>query len=354
MLNAFLGRRGCRCVLSPTVAEEARRVIDRVLMRIARSLTGAHREAGFACMPVEIKDMIYECTDRGNQLLSRMTQVGLDPSQVSSYRARADSMGEDIMVMYRAASAVRAAAAARSGVESRPGAAAGRGADLAQLARFAAREPGKNEADKRILAEAAAIRDILGVSGSLCIPSYDEGFFAPMRLHGGGVSRPVVDMIRKRFGITCGSPRDIWSLPGERRLTPLAGIVIFRTRAKRSTVSAAPVPARPGDKLHGPCAPGPLATSVPMMPPSVTWGGVGQLGCGRRVRRRPCRSLPRRQSRPPRSLPPHARRRGLGGCTFGSTHAPAAPCASRQPPRSGCRQRPECARKRPAGRPAFL
>lgn len=209
--------------MSPTVAEEARRVIDRVAMRTAESLTGARREAGFARIPVEIKDMIYECTDRGNQFISRMTRVSLDPSQVSSYRARVDRMGEDIMVMYREASAVRVAAAARSGVKSHLDAAGTKGAvavadqvaDMTQLARFAAREPGRNEADKRILAEAVAIRDILGGSGSLCIASYDEGFFAPMHLRGGGVSRPVVDMIQKRFGITCGSPRDIWSLcPG--------------------------------------------------------------------------------------------------------------------------------------------
>ncbi len=56
------------------------------------------------------------------------------------------------------------------------------------------------------------MRDILGGSEPLCIASYDEGFFAPMRLRGGGVSRPVVDMIQERFGITCGSPRDVWAL----------------------------------------------------------------------------------------------------------------------------------------------
>ena len=57
-----------------------------------------------------------------------------------------------------------------------------------------------------------SMRDILGGSEPLCIASYDEGFFAPMRLRGGGVSRPVVDMIQERFGITCGSPRDVWAL----------------------------------------------------------------------------------------------------------------------------------------------
>ena len=61
------------------------------------------------------------------------------------------------------------------------------------------------------------MRDILGGSEPLRIASYDEGFFAPMRLRGGGgggggVSRLVVDMIQERFGITCGSPRDVWAL----------------------------------------------------------------------------------------------------------------------------------------------
>ena len=56
------------------------------------------------------------------------------------------------------------------------------------------------------------MRDILGGSEPLRIASYDEGFFAPVRLRGGGVSRPVVDMIQGRFGITCGSPRDVWAL----------------------------------------------------------------------------------------------------------------------------------------------
>ena len=57
------------------------------------------------------------------------------------------------------------------------------------------------------------MRDILGGSEPLRIASYDEGFFAPMRLRGGGgVSRPVVDTIQERFGITCGSPRDVWAL----------------------------------------------------------------------------------------------------------------------------------------------
>lgn len=99
--------------MSPAVAEEARRVIDRAAMRTAESLTGARREAGFARMPIEIKDVIHECTYRGSQLVSRITRVSLDPSQVSSCRARADGMGEDIVVMRREASAARAAAAAR-------------------------------------------------------------------------------------------------------------------------------------------------------------------------------------------------------------------------------------------------
>ena len=67
--------------------------------------------------------------------------------------------------------------------------------------------------DKRILAEAASIRDIVGGgSESVCIASNDMGIFAPLALRDGRVSRPIVDMIRDRFAITCGSPRDIGAL----------------------------------------------------------------------------------------------------------------------------------------------
>ena len=51
--------------------------------------------------------MIHECIDRGKRLVSRMTLVVPDPSQIAPYRAKIDGMGEDIMAMYRAAAAAR-------------------------------------------------------------------------------------------------------------------------------------------------------------------------------------------------------------------------------------------------------
>ena len=67
--------------------------------------------------------------------------------------------------------------------------------------------------DKKILAEAAAIRDVIkDRSERLCIASNDTGIFAPLRLRGGQESRPIVDMIRDRFGIECGLPRTIRTL----------------------------------------------------------------------------------------------------------------------------------------------
>ncbi len=47
---------------------------------------------------------------------------------------------------------------------------------MPQLCRFAAREPGRNEADGKMLAEAAAIRYILGGSGPLCIAPHARDF----------------------------------------------------------------------------------------------------------------------------------------------------------------------------------
>ena len=86
----------------------------------------------------------------------------------------------------------------------------------AQYERFLQREPAKNTMDKRILAEAASTRDIFcaGHDGpeELCIASNDMGIFAPFTLRDGRMSRPIVDMIRDRLAIPCGSPRDIWAL----------------------------------------------------------------------------------------------------------------------------------------------
>lgn len=85
--------------------------------------------------------------------------------------------------------------------------------DLAQYKRFLKREPHGNTMDKRILAEAAAMRDAnKGGPERLCIASNDMGFFAPLRLRGGRESGPIVDMIRGRFGIECGRPSAIRAL----------------------------------------------------------------------------------------------------------------------------------------------
>ena len=85
--------------------------------------------------------------------------------------------------------------------------------DLAQYERFLKREPSKNTMDKRILAEAAVIRDdIHGSRERLCIASNDTGIFAPLRLRGGYESAPIVGMIRDRFAIECGRPSTIRAL----------------------------------------------------------------------------------------------------------------------------------------------
>lgn len=209
--------------MSPTVAEEVRRVVKRAAVHIVNNSAVARR-VGYTTRSTEVKDMIYGCANRARQFVTQMTLVYPDTSQVAPYRVKANKMGEDIMAAYKAASAARATdttLGARERRSSAAGADSGvagstdQEANMPQLCKFAAREPGRNEADKKILAEAAAIRDILGGSESLCIASYDEGFFAPERLHGGGVSRPIVDMIQERFAITCGSPRDVWALCSE-------------------------------------------------------------------------------------------------------------------------------------------
>ena len=85
--------------------------------------------------------------------------------------------------------------------------------DMAQYEGFLMREPLGNRMDKRILAEAAAIRDnVHGGSERFCIASNDMGIFAPLGLPGGRVSRPIVDMIYGRFGITSGLPHEIRAL----------------------------------------------------------------------------------------------------------------------------------------------
>lgn len=47
---------------------------------------------------------------------------------------------------------------------------------MSQLCRLGAREPGRNEADGKMLAEAAAMRDILGGSGPPRIAPYARDF----------------------------------------------------------------------------------------------------------------------------------------------------------------------------------
>ena len=85
MLDAFLGRRSGRCVLSPAVDEEVRRVVERVVARMVRSSIDMPRAGGSARLPTRIENVIHKCIDRGKRLVSRMTLVGSEHAANSAH-----------------------------------------------------------------------------------------------------------------------------------------------------------------------------------------------------------------------------------------------------------------------------
>ena len=222
LLDALLGAdSGCRCVISPTVASEVHRVARRAATRAIRKAVGPHAiksEAGFA----EMYQMRDACVKQASRFVSSMTLYDPPPSLVEAYHGEVDKMVGEIGNRYAgilAELAARQAAGAQAGPAGAGHLGAGRAwvwpgqYDLAQYERFLMREPLGNTMDKRILAEAAAIRNMVdGGSERFCIASNDMGIFAPVGLPGGRESRPIVDMIHDRFGITSGLPRTIRTL----------------------------------------------------------------------------------------------------------------------------------------------
>ncbi len=166
--------------------------------------------------------MIAKCVGQASRYVLSMTPYDLPPSLVEAHLAEVDKIVEEIgkrRAELLAELASRQAAGAQAGPAGAERLGAGRTLawpgqdDLAQYERLLKREPLGNTKDKRILAEAAAIRDIVpDGSGRFCIASNDMGIFAPVGLPGGRESRPIVDMIHDRFGITSGLPRTIRTL----------------------------------------------------------------------------------------------------------------------------------------------
>ena len=195
----------------------ARRAATRVVNAAFGIPYGKKHGGGFP----ETDTAINYCAAQSHLLVSSMTRYDPHPSAVEQHLAEVDEMVEEIKRRYGAMPAGPTTRLRRDAHGVAAGAAvsgAGRAAaepgriDAAQYERFLAREPAGNTMDKRILAEVASIGDIVGGPESMCIASNDMGIFAPLVLRGGRVSRPIVDMIRDRFAITCGSPRDIWAL----------------------------------------------------------------------------------------------------------------------------------------------
>ena len=199
LLDALLNRKHrVRCVVLPTVAVEVarvtRRAASRAVLNAFREQCGKKGWYGTA----EMDRMITTCVDRSILLVSSMTRCDPPPHMVEVHLADVDKMAGEIRRRYGDMAA--------ESLQS----------DAAQFERFLQREPAKNSMDERILAEAASARDIFcaGRDGpeELCIASNDMGIFAPLTLRDGRVSRPIIDMIRDRFAITCGLPRDIRAL----------------------------------------------------------------------------------------------------------------------------------------------
>ena len=222
LLDALLDAdSGCQCVVSPTVAGEVQRVARRAAIRAIRKAVGSHAIKGKAEF-VETLLMRDTCVNQAHRLVSSMTRYNPPLSLIEANLAEVDKMVEEIGKGHAELLAEQAARQA-AGAQAWPAGAARLGAsrdlawpgqdDLAQYERLLRREPLGNTGDKRILAEAAAIRNMVGGrSERFCIASNDMGFFAPLGLPGGRVSRPIVDMIHDRFGITSGLPSVIRTL----------------------------------------------------------------------------------------------------------------------------------------------
>ena len=222
LIDALLDQDGRgRCVVTTTVAREVERVARRAATRVAHTAFGIPYGKKAGSRFSEMVNAINNCVDHSHLLVSSMTRYDPHPSAVERHLAEVEEMAEEIKRRYGAMSAEPATRPHRAAHGTAAGAAmsgAGQAAaepgriDAAQYERFLAREPAGNTMDKRILAETASIGDIVGGPESMCIASNDMGIFAPLVLRGGRVSRPIADMIRDRFAITCGSPRDIWAL----------------------------------------------------------------------------------------------------------------------------------------------
>ena len=226
LLGALLDQNGRgRCAVSPTVAYEVGRAVWRAAARAARTAFRIpHGKINMSEFP-EVARVIDNCVNRPHVPVSSMTRYDPPLPMVEAYLAEVDKMTGEIRRRYGDMAAGTTACFPR-GAHGEPVDAAtpGVGRDTAeswqsgaaQYKRFLRREPAGNTMDKRILAEAASIRDMIcgGRAGPevLCIASNDMGIFAPLVLRAGRVSRPIVDMIRDRFAITRGFPRDIGML----------------------------------------------------------------------------------------------------------------------------------------------
>ena len=223
LLDALLDAdSGCRCVVSPTVAGEVHRVARRAATQAVRKNTDIQRAKKTGVEFTEMRRMIAKCVGQASRYVSSMTPYDPPLSLVEANHAEVDKMVEEIRTAYTGMLAEQAARQAAD-MQVGPAGAARPGADrslawpeqddLAQHERFLKREPLGNMGDKRILAEAITIRDYVSDgSGRFCIASNDMGIFAPLVLRGGRESRPIVDMIQDRFGITSGLPSVIRTL----------------------------------------------------------------------------------------------------------------------------------------------
>ena len=223
LLDALLDADGgCRCVVSPTVAGEVRRVARRAATQAVHKNTAIQQAKKTEATFTEMGRIIDKCVGQSFRFVSSMTPYDPPPSLVEAHHAEVDKMVGEIGKRHAellAELAARQAAGAQAGPLGAERLGSGRALvwpgqdDLAQYERFLMREPLGNTKDKRILAEAISIRDIVpDVSGRFCIASNDRGIFAPLGLPGGRESRPIVDMIHDRFGITSGLPRTIRAL----------------------------------------------------------------------------------------------------------------------------------------------
>ena len=220
LLDALLDAGNCcRCVVSPTVAGEVRRVARRAAARAVGRAIGVRHAKKSNVEFAEMRRVADQCVEQSSRFISLMTLYNPHPSLVEVRLAEVEKMVEEIKKRHveilsggtdnrvTGASNVSIGAGCSGAVRDM----AGRDQnDLAQYERFLKREPAGNTMDKKILAEAAAIRDIVhDESERFCIASNDMGIFAPLGLRDGRVSRPIVDMISDRFAIMCGLPRAV-------------------------------------------------------------------------------------------------------------------------------------------------